>query len=338
MTPRLVWSDTQNSAAQHAARILRSDHDHAASLLPADVRDSTTISTRINGAGPLLLKLENLLPTRSFKVRGAMTTVQGIPGVLPPVKDEVFTASSGNHGLAVAYAAARYGLAATVVLPEDVSLAKYEVVRQIATRTIIYGADCLSAERHAASLAARNGATYISPYNHLGVLLGHATIAAEIVRDHPDVTDVFVSVGGGGLFSALAVVLQHLRPDIRLHACFPQNSAPLYWRKAPDALRAHEPTLASAVAGDIDPDSITIPLSLDCLTSAVTCTEGEIAAAMKHLMTECGQRVEGAAALAVAGWQKLSQTQDMQRPLAVLCGGNITESRHAQALGQSTTP
>ncbi|WP_339769572.1 pyridoxal-phosphate dependent enzyme [uncultured Pseudosulfitobacter sp.] len=338
MTPRLVWSDAQNGSAQNAARILRTDHDRAASLLPADVCNSTTITATINGAGPLLLKLENLLPTGSFKVRGAMTTVQGIPGVLPAVKAEVFTASSGNHGLAVAYAAARYGLAATVVLPEDVSLSKYEVVRQIATRTIVHGADCLGAERHAANLAARDGATYVSPYNHLGVLLGHATIAAEIVRDHPHVTDVFVSVGGGGLFSALAVVLQHLRPDIRLHACFPQNSAPLYWRKVPAALRAHEPTLASAVAGDIDPDSITIPLSLDCLTSAVTCSENQIATAMKHLMADCGQRVEGAAALAVAGWQKLSQTQDMPRPLAVLCGGNITESRHAQVLGQITTP
>lgn len=170
------------------------------------------------------------------------------------------------------------------------------------------------------------------------MLLGHATIAAEIVRDYPDVTDVFVSVGGGGLYSALAVVLQHLQPDIRLHACFPQNSAPLYWRKVPDALRAHAPTLASAVAGEIDPDSITIPLSLDRLTSAVTCTEAQIATAMKHLMADCGQRVEGAAALAVAGWQKLSQTQVMPRPLAVVCGGNITESRHAKALGQITRP
>ncbi len=338
MTPRLVWSVAQDDAAHQAARVLRNDYGRAAGLLPADVRDSTTITATINGTGPLLLKLENLLPTGSFKVRGAMTTVQGIPGVLPALQGEVFTASSGNHGLAVAYAAARNGLSATVVLPEDVSLAKYEVVRQIATRTIIFGADCLSAERHAASLAARNGATYISPYNHIGVLLGHATIAAEIVRDYPDVTDVFVSVGGGGLYSALAVVLQHLRPDIRLHACFPQNSAPLYWRKVPDALRAHEPTLASAVAGEIDPDSITIPLSLDRLTSSVTCTEAQIAAAMKRLMADCGQRVEGAAALAVAGWQKLSQTQDMPRPLAVLCGGNITESRHAKALGQITMP
>src|SRR4051794_6505415 len=131
------------------------------------------------------LKLESLQPTGSFKVRGALAALTALePGT------KVVTASAGNHGLAVAWAAERLGLDATIVVAETASSAKIEGIRRYPATLVVHGLDYDEAERHALSLEG----TYVSPYNDRHVIAGAGTAALEL----DDVQTIVVPVGGRG--------------------------------------------------------------------------------------------------------------------------------------------
>src|SRR3954452_10188821 len=138
------------------------------------------------------LKLESLQPTGSFKVRGALAALTALePGT------KVVTASAGNHGLALAWAAERLGFDATIVVAETASPAKIEGIRRYPATLVVHGLDYDEAERHALSLEG----TYVSPYNDRHVIAGAGTVALEL----DDVETIVVPVGGGGLASGIAL-------------------------------------------------------------------------------------------------------------------------------------
>src|SRR3954469_3483765 len=134
------------------------------------------------------LKLETLQPTGSFKVRGALNA-------LLQSDEPVVTASAGNFGLGVAWAAQRLGRSATVVVAESASPAKIARLRGFDVELVIHGADYDEAERHALSLPGR----YVSPYNDTAVIAGAGTVALEL----PDAETIVVPIGGGGLASGI---------------------------------------------------------------------------------------------------------------------------------------
>jgi threonine dehydratase len=227
------------------------------------------------------LKLELLQPTGSFKVRGALNALLQLDG------EPVVTASAGNFGLAVAWAAGKLGVQATVVVAESASPAKIAALRTFPVELVIHGPDFDEAERHALSLPGR----YISPYNDTQVIAGQGTIALEL----PDAETIVVPIGGGGLASGI-----RLASDARIVGVVPANFPAM-----PAALAAGEVveiegdwTIADALHGNIEPGSVTVDLLAGI--EVVEVTEAEIEDAMRRLAREHGLVTEGAGGAAFA--------------------------------------
>lgn len=255
---------------------------------------------------PLLgsLKLETLQPTGSFKVRGALNA-------LLQSDEPVVTASAGNFGLGVAWAAQRLGLEATVVVAESASPAKIEALRGFDVELVMHGRDYDDAERHALSLPGR----YVSPYNDTDVIAGAGTIALELPGD---VETIVVPVGGGGLAAGIRVAT-----DARVVGVVP--SAFPAMRVALEHGRVVEidgqRTIADALHGNIEPGSITVDMLRGI--EVVEVTEEQIEEAMRALAREHGLVAEGAGAAAVAAGID---------GVAIVSGRNVTRETFARAL------
>jgi threonine dehydratase len=269
-------------------------------------------------AGGFALKLETFQPTGSFKVRGALAALTALPA-----GTRVVTASAGNHGLAVAWAARRLGLDATVVVAETASPAKVEAIRRFPVRLIVQGADYDEAERYALSLDGH----YVSPYNDREVIAGAGTLALELDR----VDTIVVPVGGGGLAAGVG-----LAANARVVGVVAEASPAML--AAVDAGHIVEvtvrDTLADGLAGNIEPGSVTVDLCARYLSDIVAVTEAEIAEAMRELAGQHGLVAEGSGAAAVAALLA-GKIEPQGRTAAILSGRNVALETLARALGPS---
>ncbi|MBQ0823881.1 pyridoxal-phosphate dependent enzyme [Microvirga terrae] len=269
-------------------------------------------------------KAENFQLTGSFKIRGAASKMTSLG-----LDRGVITASSGNHGIATAQAASSIGQVLTVVLPETVSQAKLERIRSFNVNVILHGAESGLAELHAQQEAASHGLVYVSPYNDPEVVAGQGSIGLELLEQADSIDNVFVSMGGGGLIGGIGSVLKSFSLRTRIFGVAAQNSAAL--AAAIEAGRVveteHLDTLADGVAGGMDEDSITLPLALSVIDGVVACTEAEIAGALRDLAFKENQIVEGAAALALAGFLKVAERCRGQTNIVVLCGANFDREK-----------
>lgn len=250
------------------------------------------------------LKVETLQPTGSFKVRGALNA-------LLQSDEPVVTASAGNFGLGIAWAAQRLGLRATVVVAETASPAKIEALRGFDVELVVHGADYDEAERHALSLAGR----YVSPYNDTDVIAGAGTIALEL-PEH--VETIVVPIGGGGLAAGIA-----LATDARVigvvPAAFPAMRVALEHGRVVEI--DGDRTVADALHGNIEPGSITVDLLR--IVEIVEVTEEQIEEAMRRLARDHGLVTEGAGAAAVAAGID---------GVAIVSGRNVTRETFAAVL------
>ncbi|MAD94204.1 MAG: threonine dehydratase, partial [Rhodobacteraceae bacterium] len=170
----------------------------------------------------LVFKADNFQKTGSFKFRGAMSKLTSLSTDVPAI-----TASSGNHGLALATAAQITGHDLTVVLPETVAREKLYRIKALGVETILHSNDSGLAELHAQKLAEEQGKIYCSPYNDPQVIAGQGTIAIEMLEQLPRLDIVYVSIGGGGLISGIGAVLKAFSPSTRLVGVSAINSAAL---------------------------------------------------------------------------------------------------------------
>src|SRR5438876_115075 len=177
-------------------------------------------------AGGLLLKLESLQVTGSFKARGAINAVFALsPAAL---ERGVTTASGGNHGLAVAYAGWAAGVPATIFLPCSVAPDKLAKFARWGARVEVSGEvwddSNLAALRHAEA----EGLSYIHPFADPAVIAGQGTIALEVIQEEPDLDTLIVAIGGGGLISGIALAARTLRPGIRIIGVEPTGAPTLH--------------------------------------------------------------------------------------------------------------
>lgn len=212
------------------------------------------------GGCNVYVKLENLQRTGSFKIRGAMNKLLA----LSPTQRKlgVVAASSGNHGIAVAFGASALGTHATVFVPENASPTKLEAIERFGAEVHRHGTDVEVTEVHARSYAESNGHAYIPPYNDPLVIAGQGTIAVELSRQLDRVDAIFVSVGGGGLISGIAGYAKTVFGDVEVLACQPENSAVMAESvKTGDIVDMESlPTLSDGTTGGIEPGSITFEL------------------------------------------------------------------------------
>jgi threonine dehydratase len=272
----------------------------------------------------VFVKWESEQLTGSFKIRGALSAIRNLP---PDVRARgLVSASTGNHGLAVAKAAELEKTNLVLFVPESVSPVKLEKLRRLGIAVEIRGASCEQTESLARAFAGDSGKTYISPYNDIDVILGQGTTAFEIHRDLPGVEAVLVPVGGGGLAAGIAAYLKSVRPEARVFGVEPETSA--FMSASITAGRLVEveekPTTADAVAGGIEPGSITFDFCRKFLDGIITVTETAISDAVTVLSRDCGRVVEAAGALALAGLDSCPEPFHGLKVVLIASGGNAS--------------
>ena len=269
-------------------------------------------------------KLENLQVTGSFKARGAVNKLLSLTD--REKAEGVVSASTGNHGAAVAFAAGRLEISSTIYVPNDASSAKLENMRQYGASIEIYGNDCVQSEARAREISLLKGKTYVSPYNDPYVLSGQGTIGVEIDSQCDGLDAIIVSVGGGGLISGVAIYLKSIWPDLYVIGCSPENSAVMIHSIKEGKILDLEskPTLSDGTAGGVEPGSITFPLCCETIDESVLVTEQEITNAMVTYIEKEHQLLEGAAGTAVAALIKKKDSLKGKRVGVVICGGNIS--------------
>ena len=207
------------------------------------------------------LKLETLQPTSSYKVRGAFNAVLRMArehGGNPP---QLVTASAGNHGRALAWAVRAGGMSLTVYVPEHAPRTKVEAIAASGA-VLVRCRDYDEAERRAKEHALREGAVFVSPYNHADVIAGAGTIGLEILDEWPDVDLIVVPIGGGGLISGIALAVKEASPRTQVAGVEVEASCP--FTRGLEAGRIVEidvlPTLADGLAGNLDPETMTFDI------------------------------------------------------------------------------
>ena len=274
--------------------------------------------------GKVFFKLENQQVTGSFKARGALNKILSLSKI--DQERGVVSASTGNHGAAVAYASNEVNIECSIYVPSGSSDTKISKMRDYGAKIIVYGSDCVEAESQARLVSDTNGLTYISPYNDIKVMTGQGTLGYEIKSQYSELDAIIISLGGGGLLSGTASYLKSVWPGVKVIACSPENSAVMIQSIDAGKILNLEslPTLSDGTAGGVEKDSITFPLCSGLIDEAVLLTEEEIKKAMVLYMEHENQILEGAAGTAVAALIKKQVELKGKRVAVVICGGNIS--------------
>ncbi|MGQ0839776.1 serine/threonine dehydratase [Actinokineospora sp.] len=281
----------------------------AARRIAPYARRTPVLRAEVDGRA-VVLKLEHLQLTGSFKLRGALNALLG--GDRPA---HVVTASGGNHGLAVAAAARLLDLPATVFVPESVPEAKARRIEAAGAKLVRHGAAYAEASAAALAEAAESGSLYLPAYDHPLVIAGQGTCAAEAVADAPDVDTLVVAVGGGGL-AAGTVLGGGGRPTVLVE---PENCQAMH-----DALAAGAPVDAavdSVAASALGATRVgDLPFAVVRHARSVLVSDAELLAARDRLWEEFRLAVEPAAAVPFAAW--LAGRVPGGLACLVICGAN----------------
>ncbi len=269
-------------------------------------------------------KCENFQHTGSFKLRGATAKLTALP-----LDQAVITASTGNHGIASSHAAQQTGHQLTVALPETVVAQKRTTIEAYGTQIILHGTDGAIAEAHARQLAKEQGQIYVSPYNDLEVIAGQGTCGLEMLDQLPQIDNLFIAMGGGGLISGIGAVMKAFSPTTRVIGASAVNTAALAASITAGEIveTEHLDTLADGVAGGVDPGSVTLPLASEVIDEVVHIGEDQIIAALRALAWTENMIVEGAAALALAPLLAAPERYAGQVNVVLLCGANYDSAR-----------
>lgn len=271
------------------------------------------------GRADVHLKLENLQPIGSFKLRGAANSVaMADPSSLA---NGIGTASAGNMGRAVAWLAHERGIPCTVVVPDDAPAAKVEPMRSLGARIVSEPFarwwQALVEGAHSAITG-----TYLNAFASEPMIAGNGTIGLEIVEDVPDVEAVVVPFGGGGLSSGIACALHALRPAVPVYAAEVEGAAPLA-----AALGAGEPVTIEMQRTFVDGigstrvTDVMWPMLSELIAGSIVVTLDEVRAAVRLLAARVRVVAEGAGAVAVAA--ALSGKAGSGKVVAIVSGGNI---------------
>ncbi len=273
------------------------------------------------------LKLENLQHTGAFKLRGAFSKLLSLP------EEErgrgCVTASSGNHGAAVAYAARKLGTSSLIYVPEQTirtSPAKVQKIESYGGELRYHGNDGLQCELEARVYAARHEMPYISPYNDPEVIAGQGTCGLEIVAELDRIDAAFIAVGGGGLMSGVGSVLKSRNPEMRIYGCQPEASSVMAKSIAAGRILdlPSAATLSDGTAGGIEQGSITFEPCALLIDEFVLLTEAAIADAMRRFLELEDQAIEGAAGVSIAAMLASAEALTDANVVVIICGGNVS--------------
>ncbi len=282
------------------------------------------------------LKLESLQITHSFKLRGAFNALlrhrdAHAGGDVPAV----VTASAGNHGRALAYAAEALGLRAVVFAPRTAPATKADAIRRHGAELRQDAADYDEAESQAKAWARAEGLPFISPYAQAAIVAGAGTVGLEIVEDATDVDTIVVAIGGGGLVGGVAIAAKGLSPRVRIVGVESAASSVFAASVPQGRIVTIVPgaTIADGLGGNLDPETITFDIVCGQVDELVQVSDAEIDSAIRGLVREEHAIAEGAGAAAVAAIAS-GKVKARGRTVAIVSGANIDAKTLAAVLGR----
>ena len=275
--------------------------------------------------GNVFLKLENLQVTKAFKIRGAFNRLLHLSA---EEKEGIVTASAGNHGQAVAFAATKLDFPARIVVPKTAPKIKIDGIKKYGVELILFGNTYDEAERKAKEFSRKDGCAYISPYADELIIAGQGTIGLEISEALPNVDAVVVPVGGGGLISGVSIAIKSIRPSVQVIGVQSEASSAMY-----DSLKAGEivvqkpkaKTIAEGLSGGVEKGSVTFQIVQEYVDKVLLVKEETIRRAVYLLWNNEKQVVEGSGAAAIA---PIIENRDLFAGItfvAVITGGNIDD-------------
>ena len=268
------------------------------------------------------LKLECFQPIRVFKIRGAYNKISQLSS------RKIVAASSGNHGIAVAYCSRLLGKQCTVVVPETAVKEKVDVIEEYGAGVVKFGKYHSDREAKAREIAGETGATFVPPFNDPDIIAGQGTCGLEITQQLDDFDSVIVPVGGGGLVSGISIAIKSLKPSARVFGVEPTGAAKMQASlSAGKIVMINEP---KSIADGLIPASVgdlTLEACQKNVDGMFSVSDDEILSAMKLLIEEAHIFPEpsGSAPLAVLSKpENLNKLGD--RVVLVVSGGNVSLS------------
>lgn len=316
--PESPQTDTQNGPSIQEVR-------EAAERIAPYVRRTPTISCgQVRDRGrvdsSLKLKLECLQVTGSFKPRGAMNKLLSLPD--RRAIRGLITASGGNHGLGVAYAAYVARVPAKIYLPTTTPPGKIEKLRSWGADTIVKGETWDESNLIALSVAQRDGLTYIHAFADPMVIAGQGTVGLEILDEAPETDTLVVAIGGGGLISGIAIAAKAIKPGVRIVGVEPEGAATLHRSiSAGRIVQLDRIATAAATLGAMATEQLNFDLVRKHVTEVVLVSDDEMRDAARWLWFEFGIAAElsGAAAVAAVLTGRYRAEKE-ERISALVCG------------------
>ena len=276
----------------------------------------------------VFLKREDLQPIFSFKIRGAYNRMARLSS--GERGRGVIAASAGNHAQGVAYSAGRLGIRAVIVMPRTTPEIKIDAVKALGAEVVLAGDRYAEAQQHAEKLSAQDRLVFIHPFDDPVVIAGQGTVGVEMLRQGPDLSAIFVPVGGGGLIAGIAAYIKAVRPDVEVIGVEPVDA---------DAMAQSLSTGTRVLLDDVglfadgvavqQVGAATFPIVRDAVRTIVRVDNDEICAAIKDIFDDTRTIAEPAGALAVAGLKSYVESNQVRgrRFAAVLSGANMNFDR-----------
>lgn len=279
-----------------------------------------------------VVKCENLLPIRAFKVRGGInlvaTETRGGSREISFV-----TASTGNHGQSISYASRIFGSRAYIYVPENPNPVKAQAIRRLGAKIVETGRDYDQAREKAEAFAQEKGHRYVHPVEEPLLIAGVGTATLELLSLHPDLEMLFVPVGAGSGACGASIVAHAVNPSIRVVGVQAQGAPSVHnsWREGRLISAASVHTVAEGLATRV-PYAYPLEILREHLHDFLLVSDGEMHEAIRLLYDTTGQIAEEAGAASLAGALKLGQAVSGRKIGLILSGGNVPRQHLAQVL------
>ena len=270
----------------------------------------------------IYIKAENLQLTGAFKLRGAYNKILSLTP--EEAARGVIACSAGNHAQGIALSATRLGIRSVICMPAGAPISKVEATRAYGAEVVLVPGVYDDAAREAERLTKEHGYTFAHPFNDPYVIAGQGTIGLEILEQLPDVSQVVVPIGGGGLISGIAYAIKHLKPSCRVIGVQAEGAASME-----QSIRQGRPVELGSVATIADgiavkrPGDLTFQLCREYVDEIVTVREDEIASAILALMEVQKTVAEGAGATPVAACMFKKVDTTAGKTVCVVSGGSV---------------
>ena len=281
----------------------------------------------------LYLKLENLQPTRAFKVRGGINYMHKIKE--KPTGKAVIAASTGNHAQSIAYGGSVFGIEVKIVMPEGVPQLKTEAVKDLGAEVIFHGRHYDEARQYAEDLASRHDYLYVHASNEVLLHEGVGTMHLEVFEEKPEIDIVINPIGGGSGASGACTVYKTLNPRIKVIGVQAEGAPAFYqsWKKG--AILSENPVTTSA-EGLATAAAYELPFNVlrHLIDDIVLVSDEDMKRAVKTIFLASGQVAELSGAASTAAAFKMKEQLTGKKVALLLTGGNIEHDQLASILTQ----